>query len=141
MRKARTVLPVWSSTQTAWSVDAQSMPTNMRTTSGKLAGHLGEEDSAGWSVTGARSVCRYCRSEASGGWSAAVSCWPSKGDRRWPTPQPHRAVQQDLRQPSSKQGWTSDRRGRCGLAGRAAGARPAAGQLRGRPARSGSCGS
>src|SRR5215218_2974424 len=24
----------------------------------------------------------------SGGWSAAVSCWPSKGDRRWPAPQP-----------------------------------------------------
>src|SRR5215207_2845460 len=24
----------------------------------------------------------------SGGWSAAVSCWPSKGDRRWPSPQP-----------------------------------------------------
>jgi hypothetical protein len=28
-------------------------------------------------------VCR-----PSGGWSAAVSCWPSKGDRRWPSPQP-----------------------------------------------------
>src|SRR5215204_3105816 len=24
----------------------------------------------------------------SGGWSAAVSCWPSKGDRRWPALQP-----------------------------------------------------
>jgi Transposase len=23
-----------------------------------------------------------------GGWNAAVSCWPSKGDRRWPAPQP-----------------------------------------------------
>src|SRR5829696_1286169 len=66
MRKARTVLPVWSSTQTACSVDAQSIPTNMRTTSWKLAGPVGEEDSAGWSLTGARSACLYCRSEALG---------------------------------------------------------------------------
>src|SRR5918994_7613282 len=66
MRKARAVLPVWSSTQTACSVDAQSIPTNMSTTSWKLAGHWGEEDSAGWSLTGARSACLYCRSEALG---------------------------------------------------------------------------
>jgi hypothetical protein len=66
MRKARTVLPVWSSTQTACSVDAQSIPTNMSTTSWKLAGHVGEEDSAGWSLTGARGACLYCRSEALG---------------------------------------------------------------------------
>src|SRR5215217_4780567 len=66
MRKARTVLPVWSSTQTACSVDAQSIPTNMSLTSWKLAGQLGEEDSAGWSLTGARSACLYCRSEALG---------------------------------------------------------------------------
>src|SRR5215218_9253240 len=26
--------------------------------------------------------------KSSGGWGAAVSCWPSKGDRRWPAPQP-----------------------------------------------------
>jgi hypothetical protein len=36
----------------------------------------------------------------------------------------------DLRQPSSKQGWTSDRRRRCRLAGRATGTRPVARQLR-----------
>jgi hypothetical protein len=61
-RKARTVVPVWSSTQTAGSVDAQSIPTNISTTSWKLAGQLGEEESAGWSLTGARGACLDCRS-------------------------------------------------------------------------------
>src|SRR5215217_8997469 len=131
MRKARTVVPVWSSTQTACSVDAQSIPTNMRTTSWKLAGPVGEEDSAGWSLTGARSACLYCRSEAlgrpeRGGVLLALEGRPTLAG----APALTEPYNQDRRQPSSKQGWTSDRCWRRGLAMRAAGVWAAAGQLR-----------
>jgi dihydrofolate reductase len=105
MRKVRTVLPVWSSTQTACSVDAQSIPTNMSTTSWKLTGHLGEEDSAGWSLTGARGACLYCRLQAlgrleRGGVLLALEGRPTLAV----APALTEPYNKDLRQPSSKQG-------------------------------------
>src|SRR5512132_3670930 len=129
MPKARMVLPVWSSTQTAWSVDAQSIPTNMSTTSWKLAGPVGEEDSAGWSLTGARSACLYCRLEAlgrleRGGVLLALQGRPTLAG----APALTEPYNKDLRQPSSKQGWTSDR---CGEVPGDGGDRQAAGCLDG----------
>src|SRR6266508_3169493 len=110
IRKAPTVLPVWSSTQTACSVDAQSIPTNMSTTSWRLAGHLGEEDSAEWSLTGALGACLYCRSEVlerleRDGVLLALKKRPTLAG----APALTEPYNKDLRQPSSKQGWTSDR--------------------------------
>src|SRR5512132_3494504 len=75
----------------------------------EAGGTVGEEDSAGWSLTGARGACLYCRSEAlgrleRGGVLLALQGRPTLAG----APALTEPYNEDLRQPSSKQGWTSD---------------------------------